>query len=76
MIRDSERQRDQPLYKGPQGVARIEFTDSLSSPRIGETGPPGATVTWRPESGRGSLSQSRASYTKQGGEWLVYRCCL
>ena len=76
VIRDSERQRDQPLYEGPQGVARIEFTDSLRSPRIGEAGPPGATVTWRPESGRGSLSQSRASFTKQGGQWLVYRCCV
>lgn len=76
VIRDNERRREQPLYEGPQGVASIDFTDSLRSPRIGEAGPPGATVAWRPESGRGPLSQSRTTFTKRGGRWLVYRCCL
>jgi hypothetical protein len=76
VVRGNERLREQPLYDGPQGVARIDFTDSLRSSRIGEAGPPGATVTWRPESGRGTLSQSQTPFTKQGGRWFVYRCCV
>lgn len=76
VIRDNERERDEPLYEGPQGVARIDFSDSLVSQRIGEAGPPGAIVTWRPASGRGTRSQSTTKFTEQNGQWLVYRCCL
>jgi hypothetical protein len=74
-IRDSERKREKPLYTGPQGVAKIRFLSSLISPRIGEAGPPGAVVTWRPSTGRGNMSQSETSFTEQNGKWLVYRCC-
>jgi hypothetical protein len=75
-IRDSERKRERPLYTGPQGVARIRFLSSLIALRgIGQAGPPGAVVTWRPASGRGVLSQSETSFVEQGGKWLVYRCC-
>lgn len=75
-IRDNERERENPLYTGPQGVASIRFLSSLIALRgIGQAGPPGAVVTWRPAAGRGSLSQSEASFTEQGGKWLVYRCC-
>jgi hypothetical protein len=75
-IRDSEGEREKPLYTGPQGVASIRFLSSLISPRgIGQAGPPGAVVTWRPASGRGNLSQSETSFTEQNGRWLVYRCC-
>lgn len=74
-IRDNERARENPLYTGPQGVSSIRFLSSLISPKIGQAGPPGAVVTWRPASGRGSLSQSQMSMTEQHGKWLVYRCC-
>ncbi len=75
-IRDSERERENPLYTGPQGVASIRFLSSLIALRgIGQAGPPGAVVTWRPASGRGVLSQSETSFTEQDGKWLVYRCC-
>jgi hypothetical protein len=75
-IRDSERKRESPLYTGPQGVASIRFLSSLIALRgIGQAGPPGAVVTWRPASGRGVLSQSETSFVEQGGKWLVYRCC-
>ena len=75
-IRDSERERENPLYTGPRGVASIRFLSSLIALRgIGQAGPPGAVVTWRPASGRGVLSQSQTSFTEQDGKWLVYRCC-
>lgn len=75
-IRDSERDRQSPLYTGQQGVASIRFLSSLIALRgIGQAGPPGAVVTWRPASGRGVLSQSQTSFAEQDGKWLVYRCC-
>ena len=75
-IRDSERERQSPLYTGQQGVASIRFLSSLIALRgIGQAGPPGAVVTWRPASGRGVLSQSQTSFAEQDGKWLVYRCC-
>jgi hypothetical protein len=75
-IRDSERERERPLYTGPQGVASIAFLSSLIALRgIGQAGPPGAVVTWRPASGRGVRSQSQTLFTEQEGKWLVYRCC-
>ena len=75
-IRDNERDRQKPLYTGPQGVASIQFLSSLIALRgIGQAGPPGAVVTWRPASGRGVRSQSQTSFTEQDGKWLVYRCC-
>lgn len=75
-IRNSERKREKPLYTGPQGVASIRFLSSLIALRgIGQAGPPGAVVTWRPASGRGVLSQSETSFVEQSGKWLVYRCC-
>ena len=75
-IRDSERERQSPLYTGQQGVASIRFLSSLIALRgIGQAGPPGAVVTWRPASGRSVLSQSQTSFAEQDGKWLVYRCC-
>jgi len=68
-IRDSEARYGQPLYEGPQGVAKIEF---------GSTDQPGASdalVTWRPDR-RSSDSQAEAGFTKQEGRWLVSQCCL
>ena len=75
-IRDRERERASVLYTGQRGVASIRFLDSLVALRgIGQSGPPGAVVAWRPAPGDGASAQVETSFAEQDGKWLVYRCC-
>jgi len=71
IARDSQADRTLPLYEGPQGVARIDFSDQVMAVL---PSPSGAIVTWRGESARATAT-SRTPFTKENGRWLVYDCC-
>jgi len=71
IARDSQANGALPLYEGPQGVARIDFSDQVMAMLAS---PPGAIVTWRGESAR-STAPSRTAFVNENGQWLVYECC-
>jgi len=71
IARDSQADRTLPLYEGPQGVARIDFSDQVMAMLAS---PPGAIVTWRGESTRNTAT-SRTAFVNENGQWLVYECC-
>ena len=74
-IRDSDARQSEPVSKAPLGVTRIKFGPLPPF----ESGPDGAVVTWHPSANpdpRSFSDGSRGSlFIKQGGRWLVYRCC-
>lgn len=76
-IREIDAELSKPVSKAPLGVGAIEFGPLPPLTVSFDSGPDGATVTWRPKPDPDRLvdDSRRTLFIEQGGQWLVYRCC-